>query len=174
MQKIINFFKTHYFLTGLILLITGFILAWIRGALLIKANIDVGYGWLKLIIDTVWVISLLFFVYSVIKEEFTFKIFSTGFIFLVSILLIQDIFFEMKYGIQSYKDTYKDVTNEYNQCIDLIVKATKDIPSDLPPSCVNLETCQKRNDVLTKFVNEIQKEHECEDAIFGNKHIIVY
>jgi len=174
MNKIINFLKTNYFIKGLIFLVVGFVVIWIRGGLLLKANVTVGYGLLKLIADILWVISLVLFIASAVKEKLIFKVISAIFIFLISIWLIQDIILETKYGIQRYKEVYKDVTNEYNECVHLWNKVIENVPSDLPLYCIDFETCKKRNDALTKFINEIEKVRECQSKIFDKKHIITY
>jgi hypothetical protein len=174
MNKIINFLKTNYFIKGLIFLVMGFIVIWVRGGLLLKANIIVGYGLLKLIADILWVISLVLFIVSAVKEGLIFKVISAVFVFLISIWLIRDIFIETKYGIQRYKEVYKDVTNEYNQCVLLWNKAVENFPSDLPPYCIDFETCRKRNDALTKFMNEIEKARECQSKLFDKKSILTF
>jgi|GEM_PF-6308912 hypothetical protein len=147
MSKIISFLKTNYFIRGLIFLVVGFIVSWIRVGLLLKANIIVGYGSLKLIADILWVISLIFLTFSVIKEKLVFKITSAICIFFGLIFLIYDIIVEIKYGVSRYQD----VTQEYNQCIANYRELQKQI---IAP---DYSLVEKYNSLMVEYNQEIPK-----------------
>jgi len=115
MHKIINFLKNNYFIKGLISVLMGFMIFWIRGGLLSKSNVAVGYGYLKFIGEIFWVISLLFFIISAAKEKLIFKIISAICIFLVLVLLISSIIVEIKYAVFQYQFT--DATEQYSSCV---------------------------------------------------------
>jgi len=149
MNKIINFLKTNYFIKGLIFLVAGFIVIWIRGGLLLKANVIIGYGLLKLIADILFVISLVFLIFSVIKEKLVFKIISAICIFLVLILLIYDVIVEIKYGVSQYQFT--DVTQEYNQCLTNYRDSQKQI---IAP---DYSLVEKYNSSIAEYTQEMSK-----------------
>lgn len=177
MSKIINFFKTNYFIKGFIIFLIGYLLAYVRGYFVIQSGIETKYIWLKFIFMLLFVSSAVFFIISLIKERIIFKIFSACCMLFVVLFLAGAIAVEIKYylnyQLKSQSQNIVEVTENYNECVR---EASKKF-LELQERSLNLtskpEDYEKWIDLQKEYLRVDIEYKNCLEKLFTGKRIFV-